>query len=512
MVVTSLILFRYDATFLPWLDSLRQALIDSIAPDVGLEPLPDGALLEPQWLLELKEDDDLEISSTTQTDAQDNNLHQGEASRRISPVAGDSKWLHAVLQTNERVTPVTHWQDVRRLSFTVRGSVPYSAGDLITIYPKNATDDVEEILRLMDWSSMADKHVQFMGNPRYHTNSMLPPPSFAIAGNARKMNFRSMLTNCLDLNTIPRRSFFAMLAHFTTDEFQRNRLLEFAMPSFVEELYDYTTRPRRSVLEVLQEFHTVKIPWQWAAVVLPELRGRQFSIASGGWLKADIDNITTRFELLVAIVKYRTVIRKIRRGVCTRYLESLPVGTSLLVSLHQGSLRATRADISRPIVMVGPGTGVAPMRSLIWERQAWSKELAWDMDSNDDAGQENQQSVGRSVLFFGCRNEGSDYFFRQEWEDLEKEKLLQVYAAFSRDEKQKNYVQDLIKVNGQLVYSLLGEAKGIIYVCGSSGKMPLAVRDVLVEIFQRFGNLDQAKAELYLTTMEKEGRYKQETW
>ncbi len=84
--------------------------------------------------------------------------------------------------------------------------------------------------------------------------------------------------------------------------------------------------------------------------------------------------------------------------------------------------------------------------------------------------------------------------------------------AFSRDQKQKIYVQDLIKEQSQLVYRLIHDEGGIVYVCGSSGKMPQAVRVALTEAFTESGDMRQGDAEAYLQTMEKEGRYKQETW
>ena len=240
--------------------------------------------------------------------------------------------------------------------------------------------------------------------------------------------------------------------------------------------------------------------------MLPELRGRQFSIASGGQLKSGEDE-TTNFELLVAIVKYKTVIKKIRRGVCTRYLAGLLPGTKLRACLQKGDLGTTAADARRPVVMIAPGTGVAPMRSLVHERRAWAARIA-----ASSGGTCAQNPVGDSVLFFGCRNSEADFFFRNEWKNLEQEMPLQVFTAFSRDQENKVYVQDLIKKHGKLVFKLLHEENGIVYVCGSSGKMPQAVREALVTAFQQAGGMEMGAAEAYLARMEKESRYKQETW
>ena len=414
-----------------------------------------------------------------------------------------------ILERNRRVTPANHWQDVRLLAFSTDEYWTYTPGDILTIYPQNASEDVNQILHLLNWSSIADHPVKFTSTST-HTdkdqNTHLPTTSPSTQIPSRPLTLRALLTTHLDLNAIPRRSFFALLAHFTTDPFQKARLQEFTQPEYIDELYDYTTRPRRSVLEVFQEFDSLNIPWQWATTVLPVLRGRQFSIASGGQLKHGPN--TSHFELLVAIVRYKTVIKKIRQGVCTRYLAGLTPGTKLRVSLQKGDLGSKGLDLRRPVVMIGPGTGVAPMRSLVWERYQSVCRLA---HAENVVPRENHAG-GSSVLFFGARRRDADFFFADEWADLEEKLPLQVFTAFSRDQEEKVYVQDVIRQQGRLVYELLCEKDGLVYVCGSSGKMPAAVREALVHAFQHGGGMARAVAEAYLAEMEKEGRYKQETW
>lgn len=400
--------------------------------------------------------------------------------------------LHVILEANKRITPNDHWQDVRHMIFKSRKPANYEPGDVLTIFPQNRVEDVDGLISLMQWTEVADRPVQFIpGRSSEETDhKLLSPPS------QQKITFRALLTNNLDLTAIPRRSFFSKIAQFSQNQVQKARLFEFAQPQFLDELYDYTSRPRRSILEVLQEFDSVRIPWQWAANVLPELRGRQFSIASGGQLKYDNDG-ETRFELLVAIVKYQTVIKKVREGVCTRYLSTLPAGMELPVLLQKGSLGRVINELSRPIVMVSPGTGVAPMRSLIWERLSLRP---------------SEGTIGENVLFFGCRKRDADFFFSDEWTELKDKMGLQVFVAYSRDHDEKVYVQDLIKQQSELVFRSLHNEQGIVYVCGSSGKMPQGVRTSLIEVFKHIGNMNQETAEDYLLQMEKHGRYKQETW
>lgn len=351
---------------------------------------------------------------------------------------------------NRRTTPETHWQDVRHLHLTTEDTVRYGPGDVLALRPNNFPDDVEQFVSLMGWSPIADRPVRFVQALRSRSPRLSRPPLPQRLMALPDMTVRSLLTRCVDIMSVPRRSFFALAANFASDSYQKARLLEFTDPRYLDELYDYTTRPRRSVLEVLQEFDSVKLPWQWAVHALPIIRPRQFSIASGGRLKS-ADHGGTRFELLVAIVKYRTVIKRIRHGLCTRYVASLSPGDKIDVVLHRGGLDITDADLRRPSVLIGPGTGVAPMRSLIYEKLALRNAR-----SGADQASSLNDPAGDS-LFFGCRNQAADYFFHDEWQQLAHTGQLGVFVAFSRDQVRHHHHMPLV---ARLI-TPLAEAKGV---------------------------------------------------
>ncbi|KAF1961589.1 sulfite reductase flavo protein alpha-component [Byssothecium circinans] len=491
-----------DGTFLPWSTTLQHRLLEEYPLPEGVEPIPDNVLLDPKWLLDFA-DGAQQPQESSQDTISPSKVQNGDVEVLPPDVLLDIPGgLTAKIASNERLTPTTHWQDVRHLTLDIEGHHSYAPGDVLTIYPKNFPVDVNEFLSVMNWTSTADAPLEFVpSSPSVPTSSRLPSPHLPPSST---ITLRTLLTNHLDIMSIPRRSFFAHLAHFTTDEFQRDRLIEFTNPEYIDELYDYTTRPRRSILEVLQEFETVKIPWHRICSIIPAIRGRQFSIASAmiptPLNKSPDEAARTKVELLIAIVKYRTVIKKIRQGVCTRYIDTLKPGQAITVTLSKGGLGVTKKEIGRPVVMVGPGTGVAPMRALTYQRKLWREEI-------------QDQDLPRDILFFGCRNADSDFFFRGEWEKLKKDGVpLDVFAAFSRDQRQKVYVQDLVRERSARVYEALGKQDGIVYICGSSGKMPQAVREALIEAFQKEGGMAREDAEATLTRMEKTGRYKQETW
>lgn len=473
-----------EGAFLEWLPTFQNEVLGHFPLPDGQTPIPSGQRLPSRWTL-IKSAEIQDLSRTSHTNG------NGVPSARTSIVSPEpSFWT--TLELNERVTPTSHWQDVRKLRLRADHPTPYMPGDALAIRPENSAEDVEQLVNLLGWQEIADEDVELQNNGSSLNKDEVFDPVFA---DKKDFTLRVLLTRYLDINAIPRRSFFAKISHYTDDEMQKERALEFTDPQYLDEYFDYATRPRRSILEVLQEFDTLKIPWQEAINIFPVLRPRQFSVASGGSQKND----SLVFDLLVAIVKYRTVIKRIRQGVCTKYLATLPVGSRLNVVLHtEGRFHNTLADFDRPHLLIGGGTGIAPLRSIIQEKAYLSEHRA------------------KSILVFGCRNAHSDYFFRDEWASMESDvdSELRVITAFSRDQTNKVYVQDRIKENGKEIRDLLADPRSMIIVCGSSGAMPKAVRLALQDVLStQDSSADGRKnSEDFIAELEKSGRYKQETW
>ncbi|RMZ88632.1 hypothetical protein DV736_g4138, partial [Chaetothyriales sp. CBS 134916] len=314
--------------------------------------------------------------------------------QHANPSSTDS--FEAKLDSNVRLTPPTHWQDVRFLRLSTPASIDYQPGDSLAIHPENMPSDVDHLLSLMEWHSIADTRLVLVPNPAYckprspvfHLSSPLPD----ISTTTTTTTLRHLLTSHLDITAIPRRSFFSHLARFTTSTLHKDRLLEFTNPEFLDEYYDYATRPRRSILEVLQEFDSVKLPW---CQVEPTPKA-------------------TIFDLLIAIVRYRTVLRKVREGVCTRYLAQLPVGSKLrnvewkrdgrFAGATSSPKNNDRISHAKHLFLIGAGTGIAPLRSLIHDKLALPSASASAADDQ----------LPKILLFFGGRNKSADYFFASE--------------------------------------------------------------------------------------------------
>lgn len=499
-----------------WILLLKTKLLEAFPLPDGLEPLGDDVFLEPKWKLEpARENGDIVHTNGTAKSAYDVHSLNGESEHQAS-VAGVERQddippptllpvqgaYIATLIRNDRITAPAHFQDVRLLDLRVHSHYSYNPGAVAIIYPKNFLSDVQTFIDLMDWTSIADQRLKVASS---YAQDSTPSPLRHLDLHNTPLTLRYLLVNVLDIMSVPRRSFFASLSHFagvnTEDElYQKDRLLELANPDLIDELWDYTTRPKRTILEVIMDFTTIRIPYQYALSVLPIMKGRQFSIASGGDLKSDLDG-QTKVELLVAIADPPSPIIKYRKryGVCTRYIATLKPNQDITIGLQQGYLSVSSAELKAPVVMIGPGTGVAPMRAMIYHRLAYSHHPPGSRLSD-------------CMLIFGCRNSSTDYFFHEEWGRLERDEGLTVMTAFSREEdKARKYVQDRIREEKARLHDAIVGKKGRVYVCGSSGNMPKGVREALVEVVMH-GSYTREEAEGYIIGMEKESRYKQETW
>jgi sulfite reductase alpha subunit-like flavoprotein len=386
--------------------------------------------------------------------------------------------ITGLVQSNNRITTKDHFQDVRHLVFAAEklSGTDYAPGDTVALYPSNDPDDVNALLQHhQHWMEIADYPIDV---DHEFTKTVS-------GGLIKPLTVRSLLTHHLDITAIPRRSFFAGVWHFASDERESERLKEFSTLEGLQDLFDYANRPRRSILETITEFHSLKIPIEYILDLLPVLRPRLFSIASSPNQSIDIDRQI--FELAVAVVRYKTIIRRVRRGVCTRWIEQLNTGDMIPFTVHKSSFK--KPDCS--VIMIATGTGIAPMRSLIHSHCL---------------------DLPMMRLFFGCRNRTKDYLFESEWTPLINSRKLEVNAAFSRDKNGGGYVQDQLFRSKQEVGALIIQGNCIVYLCGSSGAMPRQVRITLVEIIKETLQSNAEQAEQYLQEMEKTGRYIQETW
>ncbi|KAJ7056549.1 hypothetical protein C8F01DRAFT_1154064 [Mycena amicta] len=418
---------------------------------------------------------DLSVVPSTAVPTPRVSLKQATTSPQLStPPLG---YHRTTVKCNMRITSQDWNQDVRHIECYFDDDIQYSPGDVAVIRPVAAAAEVDAFLERMGWLDVA--HVPFRIE-RTIMDLSLPehlPESATL---------RDLFTHYLDFNTIPRRSFFSYLLHFTVDELEREKIQEFLTVEGADELYEYCFRVRRTIAEVLFEFRHVKIPRDYIFDVFPPLRARHFSIASS--VKAHPRQV----HLCVAIVKYRTKLKVPRRGVCSTYLASLSPGDRVQIAIQSGLMQLPKG--STPIVCVGPGTGVAPMRSIIQERI--------------------HSGLCENTLYFGCRSAIKDQHYAEEWASYAARGALNYRTAFSRDGAEgvaRVYVQDLVREDSHRIWELLA-AGAVIFISGSSNKMPAAVKQSLCVAAEKHGDMTAEGAKDFISRIEASGRLIEECW
>jgi len=243
-----------------------------------------------------------------------------------------------------------------------------------------------------------------------------------------------------------------------------------ALKSYLEE---------RQLIDLLEEYPNALIPQNLGDHLLP-LLPRYYSIASS----CKKDPLT--IELTVAHVQYQS-LGKTRIGVGSSFLcEEIEKGSSISFFV-QSSNGFTLPDPSEPIIMIGPGTGIAPFKGFLEERM-------------------HQNAPGKNWLFFGERNGKTDFYYSDFFKGLEAENKLTLTTAFSRDQEKKLYVQHQMLKHQKQLFSWI-ESGAILYVCGDAKKMAKDVDLALLQIISSEKNLSEADAKAYLKNLRREKRY-----
>lgn len=273
------------------------------------------------------------------------------------------------------------------------------------------------------------------------------------------------------------------LRHFLTRKANLSRLT----PSFLKVadpnhplLNDKAYLASHDTLEFLQTHPN--LPLQEVVNQFAPLLPRFYSIASS--LKTHPDEL----HLTVALSQYEHK-GELRYGVASHFLCHLAKenDTPILSYVQPTPHFTIPVDLSAPMIMVGPGTGIAPFRGFLHERLA-------------------QSAPGKHWLFFGERHRKFDFFYEDFWSSLVDNQKLRLDLAFSRDQAEKHYVQHKMMESGEELWSWLQEG-AYFYICGEADPMAKEVEATLIQIFCNHGKLDIAGAKAYLKSLRHQKRY-----
>ena len=243
----------------------------------------------------------------------------------------------------------------------------------------------------------------------------------------------------------------------------------------------------REIVDALIDFAPNGLSADQLAGIFRKLPIRLYSIASSPLAHPD------EVHLTVAAVRYDTHGRS-RKGVCSTYLTDVAeAGTSVPIFVQPNKNFRLPADGNTPIIMVGPGTGVAPFRSFIEHRDALDAQ-------------------GKSWLFFGDQRFTYDFLYQLEWQDyLKNGSLTKLDLAFSRDQPEKVYVQDRMLEKGAELYAWLEEGAHF-YVCGDASRMAADVHEALISVVKNYGAKTREEAEEYVEGLKKAKRYQRDVY
>jgi len=349
-------------------------------------------------------------------------------------------------------------KETRHLEISLEGSgLTYQPGDSLGIYPENDPVLVDLLLEGMNWNAEEIVTVNKQGDV-------------------------SPLKEALQLHfeiTVLTKPLLEQASKLSANE-DLKKLLEDS-----ESLKAYING--RDLLDLVRDFGPWGVSAQEFISILRKMPARLYSIASS--LEANPEEV----HLTIGAVRYETHGRE-RNGVCSILCsERLQPGDTLPIYIQNNQNFKLPQNPDTPIIMVGPGTGVAPFRSFMQEREETGAE-------------------GKSWMFFGDQHFVTDFLYQTEWQKWIKDGVLtRMDVAFSRDQEEKVYVQHRMQAHSKELFEWLQEG-AVVYICGDEKHMAHDVHQTLIDIIEKEGGLSREQAESYLADLQQNKRYQRDVY
>jgi sulfite reductase (NADPH) flavoprotein alpha-component len=358
-------------------------------------------------------------------------------------------------------------KETRHFVVDINGSgLSYTAGDSLGVFATNRTEEVTELLAAIGASG----------------DELVSPKMLKLE---QPITLREAWTSRLALAG-PTPMLLKTLLAKATDPGETSKLQELLAPENKDALKPWLEQ--RQYIDILTEFPSAQLTAQELVDLQRKLMPRLYSIASSPKVSPQGVHLT------VAIVRYQTNGRD-RVGVASSFLaDRVAVAeTPVPVFVSSSHFGLPEDHASKDIIMVGPGTGIAPFRAFVQERVG-------------------NTGGGRNWVFFGDQHEATDFLYGDEWKDYVASGTVQkLDLAWSRDQTEKVYVQDKMRENGAELWAWL-QGGAIFYVCGDAKRMAKDVDQALHDIAAEHGNMDPEEAAAYVKQLKKDKRYQRDVY
>jgi cytochrome P450/NADPH-cytochrome P450 reductase len=373
-------------------------------------------------------------------------------------------------------------RSTRHIEVQLPPDITYRVGDHLSVVPRNDPALVDSVARRFGFLPSDQIRLQVAEGRR----AQLPAGEPVSVGR--------LLTDFVELQQVATRKQIQIMSENTRCPVTKPKLLGFVGDDAVstERYRSEILGRRKSVFDLLEEHPACELPFHAYLEMLSLLAPRYYSISSS----PSVDRL--RCSVTVGVVEGPASSgRGVYRGICSNYLAGRRAGETVHATVRETKAGFRLPDDPRvPIIMIGPGTGLAPFRGFLQERAALKAQ---------------GMTLGPAMLFFGCRHPEQDYLYADELKAFAASGLAELHTAFSRGDGPKTYVQNLVAAEKDRVWNLI-EQGAIIYVCGDGGRMEPDVKSALVAICRERSGADADTGQRWIDDLGGKNRYVLDVW
>ncbi|QRG40102.1 hypothetical protein FDK38_004564 [Candidozyma auris] len=487
-----------DEDFLSW----KEECFDCLKANLDLEERE----VEYEPSFELVEEQELDTNAEGVSHGEPNKAYV-DMSKDLTkgPFDHTHPYLAPIKKTQELF--VSEQRSCVHTEFDISNSnLRYTTGDHLAIWPSNSDENVS---RFLSCFGFADRKDEVFSLKALDSTVSIPFPV--------PITYEAAVRHHMEISGPISRQSLASIAPFAPNEETKKEAMKLGSDKelFAKQIHDCNLNLADALLKISGGMKWESVPFVFLIELMPSLQPRYYSISSSSLSEKTSIHVT-------AVVEVEKHDEHIVSGVATNLLKDIEVhqngshftynisydlkgpknkfdGYKLPVHVRRSTFKLP-SNPSTPIILVGPGTGVAPMRGFVRER---AKLLQQDHNIN----------VGKILLFYGCRTSTEDFLYKTEWPEYAKQlgQSFEMDVAFSRESSEKVYVQDKILARAEMVDELLQNG-AYIYVCGDASRMARDVQSTFVKVISQQRQLPEEKAAELVRSLKVQNRYQEDVW